>query len=332
MKLLLGSADESLVLCPAREEDIAELIALHQLVFKKTISREQWLWKFANGRGQGLTVWVVKWGDRLVFQYAGIAVRVRHNARECQAMVSVDTMAHPEYRRRGLLTQVATATYEFWKHAGFSFVIGLPNEQWGSRASALRWTRVSQLRWWVRFLDPLHLLRAKVHRDRRPQPRVHFDDADNIDTLGVKDAASLDDLWDGVADEGIVRNAEWFRWRYLEGIPKWTVIGVWGGRKLLGCAALRINDGGRARSGIIGEILAPDFRMRRELFKRACDTLRKMGAARVALLIQHESPLEEAALSTGFLPRSSAFAVQAVDLGGGLPRAAIFQGGDFDVV
>ena len=52
-------------------------------------------------------------------------------------MVSVDTMTAPAFRRRGLLTEVAARAYEAWRDAGIAFVIGLPNQQWGSRARAL---------------------------------------------------------------------------------------------------------------------------------------------------------------------------------------------------
>ena len=41
-------------------------------------------------------------------------------------------MTDPEYRRQGILTAIARLAYDTWRKAGIPFVLGLPNEQWGS--------------------------------------------------------------------------------------------------------------------------------------------------------------------------------------------------------
>ena len=67
-------------------------------------------------------------------------------------MVSVDTMTAPEFQRRGLLTRVGTHTYAQWHAAGIPFVLGLPNERWGSRTNALGWVELCDYQWLARPL------------------------------------------------------------------------------------------------------------------------------------------------------------------------------------
>jgi hypothetical protein len=330
---------------PARDDDIDGLTALHERVFGRRVSREQWHWKLRRPPGPAPNVWVAEADGRLVFQYAGIPTRFRHRASECWAMIDVDTMTHPDYRRRGLLTQGARATYACWRDAGIAFTVGLPNQQWGSRAAALGWVTLGELRWWVRWIDPARALAAKAGlrwpgaaaapRGRAFQsssmddPRVSSKD---LRVAFVTDSAPFDELWDRIGQEGVVRDAAWFRWRYLEAVPKWTVLGAWQEGRLVGAVAFHLDAADDCPSGLLGEIVAPTLSVARLLLRRACEALRVMGAVRAALLIQPGGVLEEAALAAGFLPRPSTFSIEAVDLGGGLPRACRFQGGDFDVV
>jgi GNAT acetyltransferase-like protein len=318
---------------PARDGDVDALTGLHQRVFGRQISREQWRWKLAAGRGPVANVWIAETGGRIIFQYAGIPTRVRHRGTECWAMVSVDTMTDPDFRRRGLLTEVGAATYAHWRQAGIPFVVGLPNEQWGSRTRALGWAPVSEIRPWVRWLAPVATWAARLGFQTRTGPGATTSGrCSPLEVLPVQDPSNFDELWDRACDEGVVHDAAWFRWRYLEAVPRWELLGAWLSGHLVGAAALRLDGKRDPPAGIIGEVLASRWSVLRLLISQSCHRLRSMGASRAVLLIQPGSMLEVAALATGFLPRPWAFSIDAVDLGGGVPRAARFQGGDFDVV
>jgi GNAT superfamily N-acetyltransferase len=320
---------------PADEGDLTQLIALRERTFRQRISPEQWRWKLGHPRGPVANVWVVEARGRLVFQYAGIPTPVRHLGTDSLAMVSVDTMTDPDYRRRGLLTKMGAETYAHWRRAGVAFVLGIPNEQWGSRSAALGFVPVSELRWWVRWIDPLRMLAMSAGL-QRAKPSGESSEArwrfPSLEVSPVTDPSPFDDLWRRTGNEGVIRDAGRFRWRYLEAVPAWNVLGAWRERQVVGAVAFRLNGNLERSSGTIGEVVAPELSSMRALLKAACASLRRRGAVRVALLIQPDSLLEQAALATGFLPRRFAFSVQAIDLGGGLPRAGHFQGGDFDVV
>ncbi len=318
---------------PASESDIHQLIALRERVFGHRITPEQWRWKLGSRGCPVANVWVVETDGRLIFQYAGIPTLVRHCGTDRWAMVSVDTMTDPDYRRRGLLTEMGTETYAHWRTAGIPFVLGLPNEQWGSRSPALGFTPVSELRWWVRWLNPFRTLARAAGLDRlMPVSAACKQLSGRYELAPVTEPSLFDELWSRLEAEGVIRNAAWFRWRYLEAVPPWHVLGAWDAGRLVGGVAFRLDANSERPSGIIGEVLASDFAISRHLLADCCNRMLRLGAVRVALLIQPGTLLEEAALATGFLPRSLLFSVRAVDLGGGLPRAALFQGGDFDVV
>jgi hypothetical protein len=295
---------------PARDADVDGLLALHARATGKPISRAHWLWKL-GARGPAENVWLVERGGRPIFQYAGIPVRFRSSGEEGWAMVSVDTMTDPDFRRRGLLTSVAPAVYAQWREAGVRFVLGMPNENWGSRAAALGWTKLVELRWWVRWLAPW---RARVEARARPEP------------------AALEALWRRQPDDGVVRDAAWFHWRYLEATPPWTLVAHEPRGELEGVLTFSLDAHPTRPTARIGEVLASGFSARRAVLARALPQMRAAGAVRAALLIQSGSPLEEAALSVGFIPRAATFSVQGVKLADDLPRAALFHGGDFDVV
>ncbi|MGI8589145.1 MAG: GNAT family N-acetyltransferase, partial [Chloroflexia bacterium] len=138
---------------PYRPGDEAALVALFAEVFGKPCSLEWWRWKLKGQPSPVENVWVATAGERVVGQYAGIPVRVRAGGAVCPAMVSVDTMTSPDFRRRGILSRLGAAVYEAWATAGVVAVIGLPNEQWGSGRGGGGWGGVWDLSWVV---FPLH--------------------------------------------------------------------------------------------------------------------------------------------------------------------------------
>ena len=117
------------------------------------MTEHEWRWKLAP-TSKVPNVWLATHADQPIFQYAAMPTRFEIGDRTHAVMVSVDTMTAPAFRRRGLLTEVASRAYEAWRNAGVAFVIGLPNQQWGSRAQALGWRELFPLQWLARPLRP----------------------------------------------------------------------------------------------------------------------------------------------------------------------------------
>src|SRR5271163_281274 len=82
-----------------RDGDEPALVALFESAFGRQISVDHWRWKF---------------------KHAGSSM-----------MHVCDVMTAPDFRRRGLHTQVSRHAYDFWRERGVAFVSGMPNENWG---------------------------------------------------------------------------------------------------------------------------------------------------------------------------------------------------------
>ena len=330
MTMSADGETSALIIRPARPEDTHRLLALHEQVFRRPLSATERAWKLDARAAPVENVWLAEMDGRIVFQYAGVPIRFRHRGRDVWAMHSVDTMADPAHRRRGLLTQTATFTFARWREAGVAFVFGVPNQNWGKRLATLGFVRVAEVRWWVRWLHPFRSLATKIGLpwfSAQPEPALDASSVD--DRKALADPASLDALWARAADEGVIRDAAWFDWRYRQAPRGFHLIGASLSRDSLdGVVAFR-REG---PSGLIAEVQGLDLRTARSLLLSACEELRGLGAERATLLIQAGTPLEQSALASGFFPRPYGFPVVAADLAAGLPRAALFQGGDFDVV
>ena len=186
-------------------------------------------------------------------------------------MIGVDTMTAPECRRQGMLTAIARFAYDTWRKAGIPFVLGLPNEQWGSRTDALGWKALFPLQWLVRPLQPVALLARRLgisalsqlpfldavwnrwwDRNIQPDETVH---TRQVDRAG----AEFDVLWQTCrADRQIsaIRDSVWVNWRYVKA-PTFAyrvlLAERWG--QPVGYCAYRLQETAGRKLGFIAELL-----------------------------------------------------------------------------
>ncbi|HEY1012805.1 MAG TPA: GNAT family N-acetyltransferase, partial [Herpetosiphonaceae bacterium] len=279
--------DRPWMIRPYRPGDELALAALFGRVFGRPIDPAFWRWKLKSLPAPAENVWLAEAGDAPataegapapargapVFQYAGIPLRFSTPAGETTAMISVDTMTAPEFRRRGLLTSVGRHAYEQWRAGGVGFVLGLPNDQWGSRTGALSWRPLFPLRWLIRPLRPETLLARKLRLGRSGglallgglwnlwwDRRAGGDPALRLRLVDRPEPA-FDRLWErcrGEAPLSVIRDSAWVGWRYLAAPCR-------GYRVLLaerdglpaGYVAYRLEPGAGRPWGMIAELTAP---------------------------------------------------------------------------
>ena len=348
--------DSSTTIRPYHDADVPDLVELFAHVFNTRISAEHWRWKLAVNRVPGSNVWLAVSGERPVFQYAGIAQRYRLDEREVVAMVSVDTMTHPDFRRRGLLTKVATQAYTAWREGGAAFVIGLPNQQWGSRTQALGWIELFPLSWTALPLRPEALLARRLKapwlRHARwmsalwlrflPARRRH--DA-GIEVTEVTHAdAGFDELWARLRGEqafASVRDSAWVNWRFL-GSPlrRYQVMAARRDGQTLGYVAFRIVKSDARVSIHLAEIItaSDEIPARDQLMAVLVERALAAGAETIVTLAIPETSTARWLRSRGFF-QGPGFSVQLVPLATDLPlerlknrREWLLNGADFDVI
>jgi hypothetical protein len=259
---------------------------------------------------------------------------------------------------------VTETAHAEWARAGQAFVIGLPNEQWGSRTYALGY----------RPLFPLAWLRLPLRLDRAIAGRAGLNMAlgttissplraaswawralhergrgpgCEVTQLSDTGTADLDALWSRVAPSwrnAVVRDGDHVAWRYLRAEPApYTVLIARDEAGLAGYIAYRIVAADPRLNGVIADLCAArgDDNAALALLRAACEDLREQGAGTVLALAPPGSSLYGTLRRAGFLPRrrSTAFSFEMVTLqpsysleGLGNPADWLLTGGDFDVV
>ncbi len=339
---------------PMRAGDEAGLRGLLERGFGRRLEQADWRWKFKLRPSPVENVWLAADGDgRPIFHYGGMPRRLRLDGAERDVMIAVDSVTESEFRRRGILTAGVRAAHRAWAEAGFACVLGLPNEQWGSRVQALDWRPIFSLTWLIRPLRPEQLLAQRLKlpaQDRldfagrlnRPQPRDPPDpsfEVDEVERLGDEVGA----VAAACASEGLLmpaRDGAWLDWRYVAcPLHRYRMLAAHRAGRLAGYLVYRFDRD--SRHGFIAELLTRpgDGGARQALAVAVAERLDRRGAVAVAALAAHDSALFWALRRAGFLPRREAFSVRCVPLADDFDPEALrdpcrfwLQGGDFDVI
>jgi len=353
----LTGAEGSIEFRAYRAGDEHELVGLFERVFGRPISREHWRWKFKSLPGQVENVWLATAQGQLAFQYACVPVAFQLPDRELRAMVSMDTMTAPEHQRKGLLTQGAARAYAAYRQSGAAFVIGLPNEAWGSRTTALGWEPLIPLRWlslpirleavlgrklrlgWLQSQSRLGRAWAGWRQLRRPIP----DPSVSIRTVNHA-GSQFDQLWREISASyvSIVRDRAWVQWRYLD-CPTfdYRILLAERAGRAVGYLAYRLEQGRAGSRGLIAELTTPPTEQAAAaaLLQAMYDRLRAAGADSLHALAVPGSPAAATYRRFGLVPRRRGFDVMIVPLDPTLPLPLmrsghrwLMAGGDFDVV
>jgi hypothetical protein len=337
-----------------RSGDEQALCSLFETVFGKRMSEREWRWKLAPTTNVP-NVWLATHAGQPIFQYAAMPTRFKVDERIHDAMVSVDTMTAPAFRRRGLLTEVATRAYDAWRDAGFAFVIGLPNQQWGSRARALGWRELFPLQWLARPLRPearvarrlglpglgsVRVFGAAWNRFANRRLRRRSD----IDVTQAESAsADFDVVWErcrGDTAFSAVRDAAWIERRFLSSpVRKYQVLVARQRNLPTAWLAYSVNHDKGRTTAQVSELCAAEGdtasagALMLELLRRLCE----QDAELVYTLAVPGTPLFAWFRSIGFW-RGPSFGVQLVPLATQVPlerwlepRVWRLTGADFDV-
>lgn len=279
-----SAADGAWRVRPFRAGDEEAIVALLNRRAAPPFSVEHYRWKLLEGPGarahpQIENVWLgVDARERPVCHYAGIPSRWRAPDVEGLVMVAVDALTAPEWRRRGVLTAVASAAHDHWRAAGIPLVLGLPNEQWRSRAGALGWEPLFDLRWLIRPLRPGALLARRlgiralgpgaswldapwnaVWRARTaPGVAVSEITEPPIDATLEKRLANAWSACRALEVAAIERDGGWLPWRFLAGPQRrYRLLLAERGDASVGWAAFRIEERDGRRFAFLAEVIAP---------------------------------------------------------------------------
>ncbi len=345
---------------PYQPSDEVPLAALFERVFKRSMTSQLWRWKLRDHAEDFPNVWVaVDSQDQPVCQYAGIPRRICLPEGERFVMVAVDAMTAPEFRRQGAFTAVVTRAHAAWRAAGVAFVLGMPNERYGSRADALGWQRVSSLRWMIRALRPELLLARRTRLGRLPGIEVGgrfwnklWDFGPSrppgleLDTVNRAQAETAFDQLAGALESteqpALRRDKEWLLHRFLDrpGSPYGVVVAS-DGQRARGYTAYGLQEASGRRIGTIADLVTQhaDSRIGGCLLRETAARLRGAGAEIAIALAVPGSREHRLFRRQGFVFSWGTFRVDAVILDPNLNIETLrdsgpwkLAGGDFDLI
>lgn len=320
------------------------------------IALEHWRWKLRDRPSEVANVWLAAVDGAAVFHYGGIPLRYSVNGSVATAMISVDAMTAPEFRRRGLLTQGVTRAFAEWRAHGVAFTLGLPNERWGSRTAAAGWQPLFPLQWLVRPLRPevfaarrfgLPWLRRASLLSRawgrwlqnrlQQDPKVEFRQVS-------RDHGGFDELWQRCRSDAMfstVRDSAWVQWRFLSSpTRKYQVVLAYRNGAAVGYRATYVSKTEEKTSAFLAEIVAPrdDEAARDTLLADAVASAHESGADILAALAVPGTALYATLRRAGFM-RGPAFEVHVAPFAADLsmerlrnPQSWSLSGAEFDVL
>ena len=347
--------------------DEASLLCLYEDVFGRKRDAAQFRWKLlSRAAWPGHMVWVaVEHGsERIVGHYAGIPLELTIKGQVHPAIHSVEAMAHPEYRRQGILTALGSRAHEDWATAGYHLVIGLPNDKWGTRTSALGYVPLFPLDWLkfplrldrvarrhIRIKAARHVVEAPAllisrawHRlhlaGRQDEKHIHRDALDFASPNN--EAMQFWPLLSNYFPNAVLRSPEWLRWRYCdEPSGEFKVVLCSRGAHPTGFASYRlVSDGTRLTGYLADLVVAPQDRASAQsLLGAVLADLDVSGAGSVMAASPPGSSAYSRLRACGFRRLSAGFTFEIVPLSNSIdpyslkdPSLWHLAAGDFDIV
>jgi GNAT superfamily N-acetyltransferase len=249
-------------------------------------------WKHrANPHGESPS-WVAVDGDRVVGFRTFLRWRFRQDGDHVAGVRAVDTATHPDYRGRGIFSELTMHALDALAEEGVAFVYNTPNEASLPGYLKMGWQRVGRLPVLSRPRSPRALLR--LARARTPAERWSLESTagvpaadaldrdDRIGTLAERPTTTPASGATDVARIQTARSVEHLRWRY-----GFAPLGY---RAVLvsddpddGLAIFRLRRRGAATEAAVCEMLLPggDATLHRRLVTRI---VRESGADHAVLL------------------------------------------------
>lgn len=258
-----------LILRRATRDDDAALRALNAAAFahnpKTRPEITAWQW-WDNPFGEPL-VWVWDDGGEVVAQYVGYCVPGVLRGRPQTFTIGVDAAVAPSHQGRRLFTPLSKALYADAVAHDLP-LMAYPNQLSYRGIARAGWAEVTRLRVRVQPVDDgwlarrFHLPRAVAAAVRRTGFRRRPTAPGLVASPAPGGVEGIDELWAAVAptvENGIVRDAAWWRWRY-EAHPDrpYAFLEVRRGARLVAAVAARIRDDLGGRMLCLLELLAVD--------------------------------------------------------------------------
>ena len=307
-----------------RLADGPAILSLSQNVFGSSPTLAQWKWQFAdNPFGAPIVVGVEGEAGALVGHFALVPLPYLRDGRRCRAALSVQSMVHPAFQRRGMLKLLADAAADRAEKEGLVATMAFLNDRSvHAYKKHFGWSEPSGLNFiHVAVLDVGETFRGLVHRQLgreipllravgismvpSPPPRVRY----RIGTVARFDERA-DALWRSFSRElrfSVDRSATFLNWRTAGVRGSYTRFIAEEGDALAGVVITRTEEKFGFRFGYICELLFETTRADAgtELLTHALQHLRASGCCMATAVTSGSAAIARALRHSRFvrLPR-----------------------------
>jgi len=260
------------------EEGIFELFrAVHperEYDYGKWLRWWRWMYK-DNPAGPG-RIWLAEQDNKIVGHYAIVPVRLSITGKTVLASQSLNTLTHPDYRRRNIFETLAKKVYAEAARDGIRIVYGFPNQfSYPGLIRKLDWFDIANMQIMLKPLNwkdaigviikdqslrsifsPIANLLCDKTRLRRNEPNV-------VEGLTVKEVASFDErfdiLWSKVANQFqimVARNSDYLRWRYGAPGANYSIFVAEKDSEIGGYLVLKYSTDSGTKVGVIFDMIA----------------------------------------------------------------------------
>ena len=214
----------------ATPADLPAIVQLLERSFGKPRSAELFRWKHQQNPFGASPCLLAEVDGSPVCLRAFLRWRWLANGREVPAMRAVDTATHPEWRRRGLFSQLTRQLVEEVRMEGVAFVFNTPGRASLPGYLQLGWRKVGRLPLLVRPLRPLRSARRLLTGRAKDLQAPQLAALPTVEELLAHER--LEDLLTGAAKAGAsrryqtARTRSYLRWRYVA-IPGYDYRALW---------------------------------------------------------------------------------------------------------
>jgi predicted N-acetyltransferase YhbS len=276
----------------ATPDDLPAIRALFRMCFGFEQPQFHFRSKFFQASVGTSIVMIAEQDGRLIGHYALWGIPLRLGFELIAGAQSVDTMTHPEYRRRGVLVRLATAAMDIAVRRGIEVVYGFPNE--GSLTASVRrlnWHQVGNVQTFMRPLRPEGMRRIPKHLHVPTRMALRVWPTASTAGYDICDARPSDGaiallLQNRAPADGACqteRSPQWYDWRFSHSFGRdyrWLTLESGGGPAAFAVWGRDTSNG----NGLLADVVAVDDNAYAAAVAAVIDRARQANCAAVGTM------------------------------------------------
>ena len=342
------------------EKDREGILSLRKIVFgemeEDKLDPKVWRWQFMEGPDGKAFIYIAEDGGRVIGHFADVPRRFSANGRMVLGTLSLDLMVHPDYRRKGIFSELGRYAAQRVKKEKGLFMTAFPiRKETITGLLKIGWKIVGELPVLVYpisfcgMLDrhvnflPFSLLVGGITRFFYSL-FFHVKRVRSLEGIDIEEVKIFNDSFDRFWEKALslypmmgVRDRTFLSWRFLQNpFRRYTIYRSMEREEMTGYLILRKVDLLKFNSAVIVDLLALNNRALIALIQKGIQHSQKVGADLLGCMIPQKHPYHQILKGSGFLPSRKTFLLMVYRQGEKKvsldPEAWYVNWGDTDVI